>query len=104
MIELVSVIQNLCQELFSVQIEPELTRPDEQFGDYATNVALQLANKLNTKPREVALALVDKLPAQLEGIVSSLDIAGPGFINIRVSDDYLLKQASEHQIAQTLAG
>src|SRR6185437_2149639 len=32
----------------------ELTRPDEQFGDYATNAALQLAGTLHRKPREVA--------------------------------------------------
>ena len=52
--EISAAIQNACKELFNVDIEVILTRPDEQFGDYATNVALQLSKQLGKNPREIA--------------------------------------------------
>ncbi|QJR13149.1 Arginine--tRNA ligase [Usitatibacter rugosus] len=48
-------------------------------GDFATNVALQLAKSVGKKPREVAEAIVAKMPK--DGLVTKMDIAGPGFIN-----------------------
>ena len=45
--QLSSQIQSLVKELFEVDVDVLLTVPDAQFGDYATNVALQLAGKLN---------------------------------------------------------
>jgi len=71
------------KELFNIEIEPELTRPDEQFGDYATNVALQLAGKLDKNPREIATALVEKISS---ADIAKIDIAGPGFINVYLTD------------------
>lgn len=67
-----------------------LTRPDGKFGDMATNVALQLAGRMQKNPREIAQAIVDNL--QHEAIVKA-DIAGPGFINITLSDQYLMQLA-----------
>ena len=44
--ELKEAIKNAAKNLFGVDVEPELTRPEEQFGDFSTNVALQLAPML----------------------------------------------------------
>ena len=52
-------------------------------GDWSTNVALQLAKKAGTSPREVAEVL-QALMRDTEGI-DSVDIAGPGFLNFRLS-------------------
>ncbi|HEU5038995.1 MAG TPA: arginine--tRNA ligase [Nocardioides sp.] len=52
-------------------------------GDYATNVALQLAKKAGTNPRDLA-TLVQQRLEQVDG-VAGVDIAGPGFLNITVS-------------------
>src|SRR3954466_1031523 len=52
-------------------------------GDYATNVALHLAKKAGTNPRELA-KLVQELLEQHDGI-AGVDIAGPGFLNITVA-------------------
>ncbi len=52
-------------------------------GDFATHVALQLARGLGRKPREVAEAIVAKLPKQ--GVIAKADIAGPGFINFTLA-------------------
>ena len=54
----------------------------KEHGDYATNLALQLARKVGMPPRELATLLADGLAAT-EGIASA-EIAGPGFLNIRV--------------------
>lgn len=89
--ELEQTISTLCKQLFSVDVAIELTRPDEQFGDYATNVALQLAGKLHKSPREVAEALAVKIRENLGDKVSDVSIAGPGFLNIRLSDVSLVQ-------------
>jgi arginyl-tRNA synthetase len=58
-----------------------LDRPkDAQHGDYACNVALQLARTLKRPPREIAQRIVDALPAS--PYIEKADIAGAGFINL----------------------
>ncbi len=67
----------------------ELTRPEEQFGDYATNVALQLAGQIGQKPRDVADKIVVKLAEQDSSF--KVSVAGPGFINITIPNQQLFK-------------
>ncbi|WP_018690724.1 arginine--tRNA ligase [Algicola sagamiensis] len=57
------------------------------FGDYQINGAMGAAKKLKTNPRELAQKLVDNL--ELDGIASEIEIAGPGFINIHLNQDWL---------------
>ena len=57
---------------------------DSAFGDLSTNAAMVLAKPAGMKPRDLAELLVDKL-GQAAG-VSSAEVAGPGFINIRLDD------------------
>jgi arginyl-tRNA synthetase len=83
-------ISQIIQELYDVTPEVALTRPDPEFGDYATNVALQLAGKLGQNPRDVAEAIAEKLKAT--GEFSDVTVAGPGFINLRVSQASLAKE------------
>jgi len=62
----------------------ELDRPKQpEHGDFASNVALQLAKAQKRNPRELAKALVAALPASK--IVDRVEIAGAGFINIFVA-------------------
>jgi arginyl-tRNA synthetase len=56
-------------------------------GDLACNVALQIAKTLKRNPRDVAAAIVDALrvnPAAA-GLIESAEVAGPGFINLRIA-------------------
>jgi arginyl-tRNA synthetase len=99
--EIAEVVKQASKALFDANVEPEITRPEEQFGDYSTNVAMQLAAKLKRNPREIAVALASKLHGQ-EGI-AEVNIAGPGFINLKLTDHALLKLV-ERQPAQTLSG
>ncbi len=67
----------------------ELETPREKsHGDVATNLALVLAKTLGAKPREVAGRIVAALSFP-PGIVASVEIAGPGFINFRLATDQL---------------
>ena len=64
------------------------TRPD--FGDYQCNAALSLAGPAGLTPRECAQKIADALAPRLEGVAElPLEIAGPGFINVRLRDEYL---------------
>ncbi len=65
----------------------ELIRPtqDPKFGDYQANCAMPLGKQLGKPPREVAQQLVDSL--QLGDLCDKVEIAGPGFINLRLSDE-----------------
>ena len=66
-----------------VPAEVLVERPKvREHGDYATNIALQLAKKAGKNPREFAQLLADEL-SSAAGIASA-EIAGPGFLNIRV--------------------
>lgn len=57
---------------------------DARFGDFQTNLALQLAKPLRQSPRQVAERLVAALPASPQ--VARVEVAGPGFINFFLTD------------------
>jgi arginyl-tRNA synthetase len=73
---------------------------DPRFGDYQANCAMSLAKVLKRKPPEVAREIADRLP--LGDWLQPPEIAGPGFINIRLRDDWLARQlqavASDEQL------
>ena len=67
---------------------PHLERPKvAEHGDIATNIAMQLAKNWKTNPRELAQSFIDKLQEQAgyQDLLSSVEIAGPGFINLRLT-------------------
>lgn len=90
---IISTLTRIIADTFDSDITPELTRPEEKFGDFTTNVALQLAGRLGRPPREVAEELCRHLREALKDQVSDIGIAGPGFINITLSDRTLIEQA-----------
>ncbi|GGO92645.1 arginine--tRNA ligase [Wenjunlia tyrosinilytica] len=81
----------------SVPVPEQVTveRPkNRDHGDYATNVALQLAKRAGKPPREVAQVLAERLKAASG--VKSVDIAGPGFLNVT------LDAAAQGELARTI--
>ena len=77
-------------EGFTVRFE----RPrQEGHGDWATNIAMQLAKPFGEKPRDLAEAIIAKLPKG--GVIEKAEAAGPGFMNFKLSSDW---------IRQTVAG
>ena len=87
------IIQKIIFDEFKLEIEVSLTRPKLEFGDFATNIAMQLAGKLGKNPREIAEILKGKL--ELEGLIESVSVAGPGFINLTVSASKLERLLSQ---------
>jgi arginyl-tRNA synthetase len=69
--------------------DPEILAPKQkEHGDFATNVALALAKRAGRPPREVAAAILDALPVGGD-LIERAEIAGPGFLNLFVRDDWL---------------
>ncbi|HEY2630469.1 MAG TPA: arginine--tRNA ligase, partial [Usitatibacter sp.] len=67
-----------------VEAAIELDRPkNAEHGDFATNVALQVAKRVGRKPRDAAQAVVDALGTHPD--IARIEIAGPGFINLTLS-------------------
>lgn len=98
--EITHALQRSILELFKLDVQPELSRTDEQFGDYATNVALQLAGRLQSSPRDIAAQLVERLETVLGNRVKAVSIAGPGFINITLTDDAIVSQAKQATVVR----
>ncbi|MBT2570866.1 arginine--tRNA ligase [Planococcus sp. ISL-110] len=77
-------------ELTTEPVEVRLESPkDKANGDYATNIAMQLTRLAKKPPRAIAEAIVENLDKDAANI-QTVEIAGPGFINITIKKDYLL--------------
>ncbi|HEV2890585.1 MAG TPA: arginine--tRNA ligase [Frankiaceae bacterium] len=89
--DLASIVADAVSEEFgpgTLTAPVVVERPRQrEHGDYATNVALQLAKPLGRPPRDVATALAARIAAH-DG-VDKVDVAGPGFLNITLADDAL---------------
>jgi arginyl-tRNA synthetase len=73
---------------------------DPRHGDFAVNAAMVLAKPAGKPPREVAAAIVEQVrAADAEGEIAGLEIAGPGFINVRLAPDVWLR-ALERAVAE----
>ena len=82
-------LTEIIYRLFEVKVEPIVTRPQSKFGDYTTNVAMQIASKVNESPRIIA----DKIAAELTaiGAFKEVSVADPGFINVFDNDSAVLE-------------
>ena len=82
---------------------------DKTHGDFACNVALQLAKQAKMPPRELAEMLLVNIPK--DPIVEKIEIAGPGFLNFYIQEnlhgailDTILQQQNEYGLSTTYAG
>src|SRR6202790_904602 len=84
-----------------IEEPPQLTSTaDPRHGDYQTNVAMVLGKKLKQNPRILAERIVANL--SMEEIGTPPEIAGPGFINFRLSTEFLARSRSELAFDQRL--
>lgn len=79
--------QGLTDTRFVIEWPAELTH-----GDFATNAALAASKALGKNPKELAELLADSLREKLSGVVESITVAGPGFINFTLTRDSVVKQ------------
>ena len=74
-----------------LEVEIILEVPKEKsFGDYATNVAMRLTKLAKKKPIEIANEIINNLDFE-KAHISKAEIAGPGFINFTLDNNYLIK-------------
>ena len=78
-------IDSACEPMVTLSTRPE-------FGDFQANGVLGAAKRMKTNPRELAEQVMTEL--DLEGIASKLELAGPGFINIHLADEFVASQVS----------
>jgi len=90
-----SAVEALAAQLSAVAGgEVTLERPkDPSHGDFATNVAMRTAKQAGRPPRELAEELASKLAALDE--IESAEVAGPGFVNLRLADPFFLRALAE---------
>lgn len=76
---------------------PEMLRPNRpEHGDYSTNIAMVLAAAVKKEtgekanPRQIAQTIADRIPKN--GLIGEVELAGPGFINLRLSESWLQQQ------------
>lgn len=74
---------------------------DPKFGDYQANFAMPLGKKAGKNPRELAQEIVDRV--DLSDMCETPEIAGPGFINLRLRDDWIIGRLQNAVVDQRLA-
>jgi len=76
-------IKNLTEEEIKFDIE---TVKNDKFGDFSSNVAMQLTKILRDNPRNIATKIVENF--EEDSFIGKIDIAGPGFINFFLSEEF----------------
>lgn len=92
-----SIEKNIRQGNFQIKDIPEvilLTPKNKSHGDLSTNIAMQLSRELRAKPLDIANFIINSLDIQ-GTIVDKVKIAGPGFINFWLSENWLYKVIDE---------
>lgn len=98
-------IKKLISEALEGTQEIPLEKPaQKEHGDFATSIALKLAQTENKNPRELAEEIMDKLPKS--DLIEKTEVAGPGFINFHLSKKALKSQIviSNQQSAENMKG
>ena len=71
-----------------------ITASKLEFGDYQANGVMAIAKQLKQNPQELAQSVIDQLEQDKSNLVESFEVAGPGFINIRLNLKALLSRAN----------
>lgn len=88
--ELKNSLKNIGYEIENVNLIPS-SRKD--LGDYQINEAMQLAKKYGKNPREIAQEMVNEL--EKDNKFTNINIAGPGFINLTITNEFLVEQLNK---------
>lgn len=88
-----SLIDEILLTMGIADVSFVVERPaDMEHGDYATNVAMAGAKKVGKNPRALAEEIKAQLVAKNDADIQSIEIAGPGFINIHCSKNYFIRE------------
>src|SRR3989304_6261678 len=94
--ELRNLIAKALKDLGLVAKEIHLEHPEDfSYGDYSSNVAMAQAKALGLNPKELAEKIKKNLEARLPSWLTKIEIAGPGFINFHLSQDFFQDSIKE---------
>ncbi|RJO59017.1 arginine--tRNA ligase [Candidatus Parcubacteria bacterium] len=89
-------IRALLQKFQDAKIDFQVEIPENlNFGDYSTNLVLKLAKATNQNPKKLAEGLIAHLSQTQSKIIASARLAGPGFLNFTLNDEWLLAQLEQ---------
>lgn len=95
--KLEEIILNSAKELYSgiedIKMPAITSTSNEKFGDYQTNFAMINSKKIGKNPREIASNIVESIKEN--AVIEKLEIAGPGFINIFLKDEFLAENLNK---------
>ena len=91
-------VSNTVNKKLGTKVNLEVPR-NREFGDFSTNAAMVMAKSAGKNPRELATEIAPKL-AELP-FVAETSVAGPGFINIKLKDDFIWESACQEQSPRT---
>ena len=91
-------VSNAVNEKLGTKVNLEVPK-NRDFGDFSTNAAMVMAKSAGKNPRELAAEIAPKL-ADLP-FVAETSVAGPGFINIKLKDDFIWESACQEQSPRT---
>ncbi|MER2091373.1 MAG: arginine--tRNA ligase, partial [Saccharopolyspora rectivirgula] len=84
-----TAVETLAAKGLDTSVLPETVKVERprnpEHGDYATNLAMQVAKKVGVAPRDLAGWLAEALAAS--DAIASAEVAGPGFLNLRLAAD-----------------
>lgn len=89
---------------FSAEFSPEMRPADPRFGDYQANGVLAEAKRAKTNPRALAGTLVDALKksGEIDESLVEISVAGPGFVNFRLTPTFLARWLARCRGAEEL--
>jgi arginyl-tRNA synthetase len=93
-----SAVEQAWRRLSDTDLPAKVTleRPKKAgFGDYSTNAAMLLAPRLQTPPRDVAQQFADHLGAILGSALEHAEVAGPGFLNLKLADAWFAEAVED---------
>ncbi len=91
-----TLVSKALGELFGVSADFVIEHPkDMARGDYATNAALVASKSLGKNPKEIAEALATHMSEYKEGLIESVTVAGPGFINFTLARTHFVDAVRE---------
>lgn len=88
--EISNLIQATIKSLYNLDSEVILSRPENEFGDIYSNIALKISKEVGKSPRVIADEIIDKINKSNDGNIAKIETAGPGFINIWLEDKVLI--------------
>ncbi|MBR1874855.1 arginine--tRNA ligase [Candidatus Saccharibacteria bacterium] len=93
--EIKQKISEAISELYGIDFSPAVTEAPKNFdADYSTNVAMAISKQVGKNPREIAEEIISNITKREQNNLT-IEIAGPGFLNFKTSDEYFKTKIAE---------